>query len=74
MLRKSVLICILSFCIVDMYAQTDWFEWEENTLEAEDISYWQEKYEELSELMEHPLISIQLPRNSWSHFLFFLIK
>lgn len=54
MLRKSVFICILSCCIVNLYAQTDWFEWEENALEAEDISYWQEKYEELSELMEHP--------------------
>ena len=54
MLKKYVLACLLACCIVNISAQSDWVEWEENTLEVEDLTYWQEKYEELSELAEHP--------------------
>ena len=54
MLKKYVLSCLLACCIVNISAQSDWVEWEENTLEVEDLTYWQEKYEELSELAEHP--------------------
>ena len=48
MLKKYVLACLLACCIVNISAQSDWVEWEENTLEVEDLTYWQEKYEELS--------------------------
>ena len=34
MLKKYVLACLLACCIVNISAQSDWVEWEENTLEV----------------------------------------
>ena len=63
MLKKYVLACLLACCIVcilasytvvNLQAQSNWIEWKEDVSEAEEMSGWQEQYEFLSELAEHP--------------------
>lgn len=54
-LIKIFILCILiSYSVFDLQAQSNWVEWKEDISEAEDISKWQEQYESLSELAEHP--------------------
>lgn len=54
-LIKIFILCILiSYSVFDLQAQSNWVEWKEDISEAEDISKWQEQYESLSELTEHP--------------------
>ena len=54
-LIKIFILCILiSYSLFDLQAQSNWVEWKEDISEAEDISKWQEQYESLSELAEHP--------------------
>lgn len=74
-LIKIFILCLLiSYAVIDLQAQSNWVEWKEDISEAEDISKWQEQYESLSELAEHPSISIQSPGNNWNNCLFFPIK
>lgn len=54
-LIKIFILCLLiSYAVIDLQAQSNWVEWKEDISEAEDISKWQEQYESLSELAEHP--------------------
>ena len=49
------IVCILvSYTVVNLQAQSNWIEWKEDVSEAEEMSGWQEQYEFLSELAEHP--------------------
>lgn len=51
---KYFIVCVLiSYTGVNISAQT-WVEWEEQVADEQDIVYWQERYEEMSELIEHP--------------------
>lgn len=55
MLIRVFIVCILvSYTVVNLQAQSNWIEWKEDVSEAEEMSGWQEQYEFLSELAEHP--------------------
>lgn len=55
MLIRTFIVCVLvSYIVTDLQAQSNWVEWKEDISETEDISNWQEQYEFLSELAEHP--------------------
>lgn len=56
MFIKRIIIWILSnLSFITLLAQSEWMEWGEEIDESRDLVYWQEQYEELSELAEHPL-------------------
>lgn len=54
MLKKLFIICISVLYSIHMNAQLDWVEWKEDVSEAEDINRWNDLYEDLTELAEHP--------------------
>ena len=55
MWKKSVSICVsVVFTCLNVCAQSAWMEWEEQIGEEADLSSWEEQYENLSELAEHP--------------------
>lgn len=55
MLIRVFIVCILvSYTVVNLQAQSNWIEWKEDVSEAEEMSGWQEQYEFLCELAEHP--------------------
>ena len=55
MWKKCCFICILGCCVcLKLCAQSNWTEWLEQTDSDEALSAMQERYEELSELAEHP--------------------
>lgn len=47
-------LCISYFTCLNVCAQSAWMEWEEQIGEEADLSSWEEQYENLSELAEHP--------------------
>ena len=53
---KRLFICWIIGCYVltPLYAQSDWLEWNEDITASEELEDWREKYEELSEIAEHP--------------------
>ena len=56
MLKNCCIICLLSCCICsNLYAQSAWMEWLEQTDDEESLAVMQDWHEELSELAEHPL-------------------
>lgn len=56
MFIKRVIIWILSnLSFITLLAQSEWMEWGEEIDDSRDLLYWQEQYEDLSELAEHPL-------------------
>ena len=55
MWKKYVSLCVsVIFTCLNVCAQSDWMEWEEQIGEEADLSSWEEQYENLSELAEHP--------------------
>ena len=55
MSKKSVSLCVsVVFTCLNVCAQSAWMEWEEQIGEEADLSSWEELYENLSELAEHP--------------------
>lgn len=55
MWKKSVSLCVsVVFTCLNVCAQSAWMEWEEQIGEEADLSSWEELYENLSELAEHP--------------------
>ena len=55
MWKKSVSLCVsVVFTCLYVSAQSAWMEWEEQIGEEADLSSWEELYENLSELAEHP--------------------
>lgn len=55
MWKKYVSLCVsVIFTCLNVCAQSDWMEWEEQIGEKADLSSWEEQYENLSELAEHP--------------------
>lgn len=71
MLKRLFMFCLSIVCVLTpLLAQSDWLEWNEDIAAPEELAGWQEKYEELSEIAEHPLISIPLLRKNWSNYHF----
>lgn len=55
MWKKYVSLCVsVIFTCLNVCAQSAWMEWEEQIGEEADLSSWEEQYENLSELAEHP--------------------
>ena len=55
MWKKYVSLCVsVVFTCLNVCAQSAWMEWEEQIGEEADLSSWEEQYENLSELAEHP--------------------
>ena len=55
MWKKYVSFCVSAFfTCLNVCAQSAWMEWEEQIGEEADLSSWEEQYENLSELAEHP--------------------
>ena len=55
MWKRLVYFCVSAiFTCVNLYGQSSWMEWEEQIGEEEGMASWRERYEELSELAEHP--------------------
>lgn len=56
MWKRFVYLCVsVVFSGLNLYGQSSWMEWEEQMGEEESAVSWEERYEELSELAEHPL-------------------
>lgn len=56
MWRRFVIFCVsVVFTCVNLWGQSTWIEWEEQIGEEETVTSWEERYEELSELAEHPM-------------------
>lgn len=72
MLKSIIIFWILSNCVLTtLLAQSEVTAWETYVDNEKDLAYWQEHYEELSELAEHPLTSIRLLKNSLNSFRFY---
>lgn len=55
MLKSIIIFWILSNCVLTtLLAQSEVTAWETYVDNEKDLAYWQEHYEELSELAEHP--------------------
>lgn len=55
MWKRYFIFCIsVVFICVNLWGQAAWMEWEEQMGEEENAVSWEERYEELSELAEHP--------------------
>ena len=55
MLKSIIIFWILSNCVLTtLLAQSELTAWETYVDNEKDLAYWQEHYEELSELAEHP--------------------
>ncbi len=55
MWKRFVYLCVsVVFSGLNLYGQSSWMEWEEQMGEEESAVSWEERYEELSELAEHP--------------------
>ena len=55
MLKRLFMFCLSIVCVLTpLLAQSDWLEWNEDIAAPEELAGWQEKYEELSEIAEHP--------------------
>ena len=55
MWKKYVSLCVsVVFTCLNVCAQSAWMEWDEQIGEEADLSSWEEQYENLSELAEHP--------------------
>ena len=55
MLKRMFVFWILGcYVLTPLFAQSDWLEWNEDISAPEDLEDWREKYEELSEIAEHP--------------------
>lgn len=55
MWKRFVYLCVsVVFSSLNLYGQSSWMEWEEQMGEEESAVSWEERYEELSELAEHP--------------------
>lgn len=53
---KRILCCwlLIYYVLTPLFAQSDWLEWNEDISASEELEDWREKYEELSEIAEHP--------------------
>ena len=67
-------LCISYFTCLNVCAQSAWMEWEEQIGEEADLSSWEEQYENLSELAEHPFNINMVTRKNWNSCLSCLIK
>ena len=55
MLKRLFICCIIGcYVLTPLFAQSDWLEWNEDITASEELEDWREKYEELSEIAEHP--------------------
>ena len=55
MWKKYISLCVsVFFTCLNVCAQSSWMEWEEQIGEEANLSSWEELYENLSELAEHP--------------------
>ena len=55
MWKKYISLCVsVFFTCLNVCAQSSWMEWEEQIGEKANLSSWEELYENLSELAEHP--------------------
>lgn len=75
MWKKYISLCVsVFFTCLNVCAQSSWMEWEEQIGEKANLSSWEELYENLSELAEHPFNINTERRKSWNSCLFYLIK
>ena len=54
---KRLIVCLSSICAINnfVYSQSDWMEWKGITTDENSIERWEDQYQNLIELSDHPL-------------------
>lgn len=75
MWKKYISLCVsVFFTCLNVCAQSAWMEWEEQIGEEANLSSWEELYENLSELAEHPFNINTVTKEELEQLPFYLIK